>query len=340
MIHPDLPLIDLHRHLDGNVRLQTIVDLAIEHKIELPSFDAQALRPHVQIMDREEGLMAFIARFRYLTAVMASPDACRRIAFENVEDAAREGLSHVELRFSPWFMAETHNLGAANVVAAVIDGVREGIDTYPISVGLIGILSRTYGEATCDRELDALLTRTDDLVAIDLAGDEAGFPAQRFTHHFRRVHEAGLKVTVHAGEADGPTSIWSTIRDLGAHRIGHGIRCLEDPVLVDYLIESGIGLEVNLTSNVHTSTVDSLKAHPMKELLRAGIVCNLNTDDPSISGINLPHEFNHAAAEAGLTQEDLRRVQENAVRMAFLSRGEKSALPSYGEMTGVIARIN
>ena len=340
MIHPDLPLIDLHRHLDGNVRLQTIIDLASEHNIELPTFDAQGLRPHVQIMDREEGLMAFIARFRYLTAVMASPDACRRIAYENVEDAAREGLSHVELRFSPWFMAETHDLGAANVVSAVIDGTREAIKEYPISVGLIGILSRTYGAATCDKELDALLTHADDLVAIDLAGDEAGFPAHQFTNHFKRVHEAGLKVTVHAGEADGPMSIWSAIKDLGTHRIGHGIRCLEDPVLVDYLVESGIGLEVNLTSNVHTSTVDSLTTHPMKELLRAGIVCNLNTDDPSISGINLLYEFDHAAIEAGLTEVDLRRIQENALRMAFLSRGEKSALPSYGEMTGVIARIN
>ena len=334
MIDPTLPFIDLHRHLDGNIRLGTILELADQHGIELPARDIEGLRPHVQIMGREAGLMAFISRFRYLTAILADADACRRVAHENVLDAAAEGLDYLELRFSPWFMAETHALDATAVVEAIVDGTRSGERETGVRTGLIGILSRTYGAEVATRELDALLQYSDDLVALDLAGDEAAFPARLFRQHFQRARAAGLAITVHAGETDGAESVWSAIRDLGATRIGHGLRSFEDPQLLDYLGEHRIGLEVSLTSNVHTSAIGSYIEHPIVDYLEQGLLVNLNTDDPVISGIDLRHEFEVAAPQAGLSPDHLRGMQSNAVAMAFLSADEQRCLTQRKQAVG------
>lgn len=313
----DLPLLDLHRHLDGSVRLETILDLAREHGVALPGRTVSELKPFVQVDGPEGGLMAFIARFKYLTAVMVDAEACRRIAFENVEDAAAEGIDYIELRFSPAFMAETHQLDPADVVDAVIDGVAAGVAETGVDARLIGILSRSYGVERCMAELGVLLARRDHLVAIDLAGDEQKFPASLFVQHFRKVRDAGLGVTIHAGEADGPHSVWSAIRDLGADRIGHGFRSIEDPKLVEYLANSNIGLEICLTSNLHIGAVESYASHPAKKLLDSGVTLNLNTDDPGISGINLAHEYEQAAPAAGFLARDIDIVRGNAMGMAF-----------------------
>ena len=326
MIDPALPLIDLHRHLDGSIRLQTVLDLAREHGIALPASDLDGLRPHVQVTDAQAGLMAFISKFQYLTQVLVDYDACHRVSRENVEDAAAEGIDYIELRFSPWFMAERHGLDPCAVVEAVIDGTNAGTEQTGTPANLIGILSRTYGPEVCQKELDALLSHRDGLVAIDLAGDEEGFPASLFTDHFAQVRDAGLAVTVHAGEADGPHSVWSAIRDLGASRIGHGFRSIEDPELVDYLAEQQIGLEISLTSNIHIGAISEYAAHPLRQLLERGVKACLNTDDPGISGIDLRHEYDYAAPRAGLSPEMIRKLQANSLDMAFLSDSEKRGI--------------
>ena len=326
LIDPKLPFCDLHRHLDGSVRLQTIIDLAQEHGIELPAHTVESLRPHVQVMGAESGLMEFIAKFRYLSEVLFNAEACRRIARENVEDAQREGIDYIELRFSPSFMAQAHRLDPSEVVEAVITGAGEGAIATGVRTQLIGILSRTYGVEACLAELEALLEHRESLVAVDLAGDEKKFPAVLFGEHFNRVRDAGLHVTIHAGEADGAHSVWSAINDLGAERIGHGIRSVEDPALVECLVSRNIGLEVCLTSNVQTSTVIDLQSHPARYLLQQGVTLNLNTDDPGISGIDLPHEFEVAAPAAGLDAAMIRQSQLNALDMAFISADEKAGL--------------
>jgi len=325
-IDPEQPLIDLHRHLDGAIRLETVLEVAAEQGIFLPAYDLQGLRPHVVVEGKAAGLMDFIGRFRWLTAILHDLETCRRVAYENVMDARDEGLGYIELRFSPWFMAETHGLDPAGVVEAVADGVVAAERDCGVRTQIIGIMSRTYDTETCHRELDALLSHRDHLVAIDLAGDEARFPASLFAEHFKRARDAGLQVTVHAGEVDGPQSVWSAIRDLGAARIGHGIHSLEDPALVEFLIDRRIGLEIAITSNVQVGVVEDYAGHPVKKILEAGIVANLNTDDPAISGIDLRHEFEVAAPRAGLSPAQTRQAQANALEMAFLSESEKQAL--------------
>jgi len=326
MIDRRLPLIDLHRHLDGSVRLETILALADEHGIELPARDFESLRRHVQISGREPSVMAFIERFRWLREVMASTEACRRIAYESVEDAKLEGIDYIELRFSPWFMAERHRLDPAAVVDAVLDGINAGRRDFGVGVGVIGILSRTYGPAIAREELQALLRGRDRIVALDLAGDEARMPAGLFAEHFARARDAGWRVTVHAGEAAGAQSVWDAIRELGATRIGHAVRAGEDPRLLDHMLEHGVSIEANLTSNVQTSAVANYGVHPLKRWLNLGLVANLNTDDPAISGIDLAHEYRVAAPAAGLTADHIRQAQWNALEMAFLTPDARAEL--------------
>ena len=326
MIETSLPLAELHRHLDGNIRLETILDLGRQHNIPLPGWDTFSLRPFVQVIDPQPGVMAFIAKFQWPMAVLVDAAACRRVAYENVEDALRDGIDYIELRFSPWFMAETNHLEPAAVVEAVVDGIAAGQREFGVKVNLIGIISRTYGPETAKKELVALLSQQAHITALDLAGDEAHFPADWFAEHFRIARDAGWHVTVHAGESVGPESIWQALRDLGAQRIGHAIHAVEDPALLDYMAKNKIGIESCLTSNVQTSCVPDYPAHPLKTFLEWDILATINTDDPGISGITLHYEYEIAAVKAGLSPAQVRQAQVNALEVAFLSPQEKISI--------------
>lgn len=217
-----------------------------------------------------------------------------------------------------------HQLPVAGVVEAVIDGVREGCRTFGVQAKLIGIMSRTFGEAACQQELEAFLAHRDQITALDLAGDELGFPGSLFLSHFNRARDAGWHITVHAGEAAGPESIWQAIRELGAERIGHGVKAIEDRALMDFLAEQQIGIESCLTSNIQTSTVAELAAHPLKTFLEHGIRASINTDDPGVQGVDIIHEYTVAAPAAGLSREQIRQAQINGLEMAFLSAEENA----------------
>ena len=327
MIDPRLPFIDLHRHLEGCVRFTTMLELAEKHGLKLPGRTVETLRPHVEVQ-QPGGLVDFLNRLQWMIHVLADTDACRRIAYESVQDAAREGLDYLELRFSPGFMARPHGLVTADVVAAVVEGARAGERDCGVMTRLIGIMSRTFGPEACRDELEGLLVHRGAIRALDLAGDEARWPGELFSEHFRRGRDAGWQITVHAGEAGGAANVRYAIEQLGATRIGHGIRATEDPALLDLMAQRGIGLEINLTSNVQTSTVASLAVHPLARFLERGLLATINTDDPVISGIDLRTEFNRAAPAAGLTSAQMRRAQENALATAFLSPGERRELQS------------
>jgi adenosine deaminase len=326
MINPSLPLLDLHRHLDGNIRSQTILELGQQFNIDMPADNLESLRPFVQIIDNEPDLLGFLNKLDWGVKVLGDLDVCKRIAYENMLDAAEQGLDYIELRFSPYYMAQSHQLNVADVVAAVIDGIQAGSKEVPVKAKLIGILSRTFGVEACQTELNGLLAHKQHLIALDLAGDELGFPGNLFESHFKQARDAGLNITVHAGEAAGSESIWHAIKQLGATRIGHGVKAIEDNLLLDYLRDNQIGIESCLTSNIQTSTVASLATHPLKRFLDHGILATINTDDPGVSNIEISHEFEVAAPKAGLTPTDIRQAQENALCIAFLTDSERKEL--------------
>jgi adenosine deaminase len=325
-IDPNIPLLDLHRHLDGSVRLQTILDLGRKHNLDLPARDLEGLRPHVQVDEIQPDIMEFIARFKWMIGVLVDYEAVERVAYENLLDAKNEGIDYIELRFSPMFMASAHGLDPAEVCAACAAGAQRGMAETGVSANLIGIISRHYGPEKAFAELAAILAHRDAFVALDLAGDEANFPGELFVEHFKQARNAGLNITVHAGEAAGAAGVWQAIRGLGATRVGHCVHVMEDQALVDYLAEHRIGVESNLTSNIQTSTVPSYAAHPLKAQLEAGILATINTDDPGISNITLPYEYEEAAPKAGLTREQIRQAQRNALELAFLPAAQKAAL--------------
>lgn len=326
MIDPTLPLIDLHHHLDGSLRLETILDLGRKHNLPLPAWDLEGLRPHVQVSEKQPGVMAFISKFKWMTGVLADLDACRRVAYENVEDAAREGIDYIELRFSPVFMAEPFGLDPRGVVEAAADGAAEAARATGVRANLIGIISRTYGPQAAWRELQAILDCRGLVTGLDLAGDEANYPGSLFVEHVGKARDAGLHITIHAGEAAGPESVRQAVEDLGAERIGHAIRAVEDEALMDLLAERRIGIEANLTSNVQTSSVPDYPQHPMRRFLERGLLASINTDDPGISNITLRYEYETAALAAGLSAAMTRQAQANALETAFLPMAEKQAL--------------
>ncbi|HVU25936.1 MAG TPA: adenosine deaminase [Opitutus sp.] len=326
MIDRTLPLIELHRHLEGSIRLELMLELADARGLELPGKTVEELRPHIVIDGALPTLVDFLNRLSWMIHVLADDEACRRVAYECVRDAANEGIDYLELRFSPGYMARPHGLEATAVVEAVIDGVRAGERDFGVMTRLIGIMSRTFGPESCTAELDALLAHRRAIRALDLAGDEPNWPGEHFREHFRRGRDAGWQITVHAGEAAGAHNVRYAIEHLGATRIGHGIRAVEDPELLKMIRERGIGLEVNLTSNIQTGVVPNLAAHPLRDFLESGLLASINTDDPVISGIDLAYEFEVAAPAAGITPALARRAQENALATAFLSAVEREDL--------------
>lgn len=326
MIDKNIPLTDLHRHLDGNIRPQTILELGQQFQIELPANTLPELLPHVQVMDNQPDLLSFLSKLDWGVKVLGNLEACRRVAWENMQDAAQQGLDYVELRFSPFYMAMTHQLPLAGVVEAVIDGVQQGSRDFDLPAKLIGIMSRTFGQARCQQELDALLAHRDQITALDLAGDELGFPGELFVEHFKQARDAGWQISVHAGEAAGASSIWQAIQTLGATRIGHGVKAVEDVKLLDYLAEHQIGIESCITSNLQTSTIADIRQHPLKTFLEHGILATINSDDPAVEGIDIQHEYLQAAPQAGLSEAQIRQAQQNGLNIAFLSAQEKQQL--------------
>lgn len=323
-----MPLIDLHRHLDGNVRISTILTLAAKNGCKLLYNDEKALSEHILIKDKSTDLMAFLQKLDVGVSVLAHIDDCEQIAYENVIDAIQEGLSHVELRFSPYYMAQTHNLPLAGVVDAVICGVERANKEHQYNAKLIGILSRTFGVEACFEELFALLGAKSNIVALDLAGDERNYPARLFTEHFKLAREQGLQVTVHAGEADGATSIWDAIILLGATRIGHGVSAIEDESLLSYMASKKIGIETCILSNYQTGTWTNMATHPVKTFLQYGIEVCLNTDDPGVSNNTLASEYALAKSVLGLNDNAIMQLKKNALSQTFLTSAEKNAIKS------------
>lgn len=326
MHNTQLPLVDLHRHLDGNIRPKTIWQLAQKNNIKLPADNFESFLPHVQITDSEADLIAFLKKLDWGVGVLKSLDDVVRIGYENVEDAFNANIDYAELRFSPYYIAMTHNLPIEGVVEAIIEGVNKGKEKFSTKTNLIGILSRTFGVEHCQSELNALLAYKDNLVAVDLAGDEYNFPGSLFDNHFKQVKDAGLNVSVHAGEAAGPESVWHAIKTLGATRIGHGVACAKDQQLMDYMRDHQISIESCLTSNYQTGTIQNLAVHPVKTFIANDLLVCLNTDDPAVENIELAGEYQLASEVLQLSDAQITQLQRNAIQMSFLSESEKKAL--------------
>ena len=312
------PKVELHRHLEGSLRVPTLMEIVRAHNLDVKN--TGYLRPLVQV-DHEEPYTFenFLAKFGTLRLFYKSPDIIKRLTWEAVEDAALDNIRYLELRFTPVALSRAEGFPMAQVVDWVVDSVREASSQYGIIVRLIVSINRHESIAQAQKVIEIALDRIDKgIVGIDLAGNEAEFSAEPFQKLFSIAKEQGLRITIHAGEWGGADNVRQAIEDLGAERIGHGIRVLEDPQVVALALERKTVFEVCITSNHHSGIVDELSEHPINQMIREGLNVTINTDDPSISRIDLSNEYQTVSEVFGMPIAILEERVLAAARASFL----------------------
>lgn len=322
-----LPKIDLHRHLEGSLRLETLLEIAREFGLDFPSANLERLRPYVQITDDPQNHEVFLSKFEVLRHFYRSPEAVQRLAYEVVADAALDNIHYLELRFSPQALARVRGFPMDEVTDWVIEATRRASQDHHIQVGLIVTVVRHDPVEQARRVAQVAFDRVGKgIVGLDLAGNEVKFPQGPFKPLFKEAKEMGLGVTVHAGEWASAIGVRQAIEELHADRIGHGVRSIENSEILRLVRDRQVALEVCLTSNLQTGVVQKMKHHPLVDLLNLGVLVTLNTDDPSISDSLLTDEYRVAVETLGLEYTDLRRLVLNAAQAAFLPPPEREQL--------------
>lgn len=312
---------ELHRHLDASFRTSTLLEISKQLHLQPDSMTLTAFEDKVLLKRPMESLEEVLERFELFQSVFYDPTVLSRLAFECIEDVHREGTRAVELRYAPSFIAERYGLDWTACLDAILVGVARGAEAYPdLDVGLICISTRDYGADMAARTADFYLAHLDAFVGFDLAGNEIGFPCRMFQAPMARLlasRDERVHVTVHAGEAAGPENVWEAIDLLGATRIGHGVRSIEDPELVTALRERNICLEICPTSNWITQCTPDLAQHPIKALVEQGVPVSINTDDPGLFGNTLGDELAICRDVIGMTEAQMWSCFESAWRFRF-----------------------
>jgi adenosine deaminase len=316
-----MPKAELHVHLDGSVRPETMIELAQDAKVSLPSNDPAALR-EAMLVKNARSLEEYLERYQITLAVMQSTAALERIAYEFVTDVAKENLRYVEVRYCP--ALHTPALTLSQAVEAPLAGIRRGAQETGTRVGLIICGLRTLSPAISeDLARLAVDYKSEGVVAFDLAGAERGHPARDHARAFGYATAHGLACTCHAGEADGPDSIRQAIHVCGAQRIGHGTTLGQAPQVEEYVREHRIPLEMTLTSNLHTKAVTNLQDHPARQYFDRGCVVTLNTDSRLMDGTSLTEEYWLAHTQLGFARPQIDQLILNSFESAFLPATEK-----------------
>lgn len=327
----NLPKVELHRHLVGSLRLTTILDLAREYDLNLPAATLEELAPLVTIRPGEPKDLGFVLRKMAEITQRCFPSraAVARIAYEMVADAWADGLVYLEIRFSPAYMTGQGGLTQSDLIEGVLRGLAIAAKDFPLRTGVVIGTNREMSLAAA-RETAALALSYAGrgmVVGVDLAGDEASSPARNLERVFTPLRADGrLGITVHAGEGLGAQSVADAIQYLGAQRIGHGVRAVEDPVVLELIRRENVTLETCPTSNVITGAVTSYAAHPLRYFLDEGIAATINSDDPSWFCVTLSDEYANSLEKMGLTRRHLAQAARNAALGAFLPLAEREAL--------------
>jgi adenosine deaminase len=321
-----LPKTDLHVHLDGSLRLPTILELAEEGGVELPATTEEGLSKAMHLGENTGSLVEYLKAFDVTLRVMQTEASLYRIAYELAEDAARENVRYMEVRYSP-MLHTIHGLSLDEIVAAVQRGLdraraRFGVITGQIICGIRHISPESSVELA---EL-AVRWKGRGVVAFDLAGAEKDFPAKDHLRAFYTVLNHNLPVTVHAGEAFGPESIHQAVHYCGANRIGHGTHLAEDPDLMAWVNDRRIAVEMCLASNMQTRAIRDWSDHPIRRFLHDGLRVTLNTDNRLVSGTTMTHELELAVDHYDLTEEQLTKILLDGFKSAFLPLAEKARL--------------
>ncbi len=317
-------MIDLHCHLDGSITVEIAKKLAQLQKIELPAKTDSELLKKLSVPSDCQSLNDFLECFGLPLRLLQTKEGITEAVRLVQEDCKAQGLEYLEIRFAPQKHC-VNGLSQEEVILAALEGLKQS----SLHTNLILCLMRADINQSENKETIELaqkyLVKDNGVVAIDLAGAEALFKTRDFEKEFLIAKQKNIPFTIHAGEADGPESVWDAIK-FGAVRIGHGVRVTEDPSLVDYLAEKQIPLEMCPTSNRCTKAIDDMSLFPLRQLMEKGVKVTINTDDPAICRTNLKGEFDFVTNKYGITSSEKKQLLLNAVDAAFCSDEYKNEL--------------
>ena len=321
-----LPKVELHCHLDGSLRVPTILDLAKKDKVTLTTSSSEELSKLLVIGKTRGSLEDYTKRFDITLSVMQTPQALSRTAYELIEDVAKENVRYIEIRYSP-ILHTGKGMTMGESVEAVRNGLKRGQKDFGVKSGIIVCGIRNISAAASLKLADLTVRyKNKGVVGFDLAGAEENFPAKDHQEAFYMILNNNINATIHAGEAYGPSSIHQAIHHCGAHRIGHGTRLKENKDLMNYVNDHRITLEICLTSNWQTRSIRSLKYHPLKYYYDQGIRVTINTDNRLMSGTTLTKEFLLAHKLFGFKLHDFREMIIMAMKSAFIPYAERKQL--------------
>ena len=321
-----LPKAELHCHLDGSLRVSTIIDLASRQKVELPAKNQEDLHNILAIKEKMKNLEEYLEIFDITLSVLQTPESLMRVAFELAEDCWNDGVRYVEVRYSP-ILHTQEGMTSSESIDAVKKGLDQAESEFGIKTGIIICGIRNISPEVSLKLADlAVQYKNKGVVGFDLAGAEENFPAKHHQEAFELILKKNINATLHAGEAFGPESIHQAIHACGAHRIGHGTRLMENKDLMAFVNDHRISLEICLKSNIQTRSIPSLEVHPFKYYLDQHLRVTLNTDNRLISDTTLTEEYLLAVNTFNLTLQDIRTIIINGFKSAFLPHNERREL--------------
>ncbi len=335
------PKIELHRHLDGSLRFETILEygkkLGIFDHLKTNGMSADDFKKviwnKVKILNPMGSLAAVLDSFWLTQKVMADEAIIEQVAFENVEDCYLEGIVLAELRFAPVFIAQGKKLSHASIIQSVCRGVERALKKFPIQIGLIYIIPRglDHEQNVASNKTLLQLLKTDSLaskliVGADLADVERMDDMPRFVPMIDELRASGLKITVHSGEDTNASFLTRSFECYRPLRIGHGIKVVDDKNVLSQAKDLGIHFEVSPTSNYLTRCVPSLEEHPIRKMMEQGLSISINSDDPHIMNIDLRHEYKMLEQVHKFTLEEFRDINKNALKASFMPEQIKKDL--------------
>ncbi len=325
-LYNSIPKAELHCHLEGAIRTQTLIDVAREYNLPLPSYDLNGLNEHVKVHDQLSDLHAVLEAFTIARNSIASPRIIERIAWELFEDAALQNIHLFEVRFSPDWAFSGHHLDWDECLQGLLRAKNRAERDFDLAIGLIAITSRSLGPASCVKTVDWAIRHKDHILGVDLADSETDFPIVDFVVPVARAKAAGLKVTVHTGEDTPASYVIDTINAIAPDRIGHGIHVIDELKAVELVRKRGLTLEISPWSNYLTNSVRTIEEHPLKKLFDLGVRVTINSDDPEVLDTNLNNEYRIAHEILGMSLDDIAVCNRNALESSFIAAQEKERI--------------
>jgi adenosine deaminase len=322
-----LPKVALHRHLEGSLRLETLLEVNQTEGLNLPARTVDEMRGLVTMANQRGTFRNYLQKFKVLRLFYRSPELIDRFAYEAVADAAADHIRYFELRFNPRALSQDCDFGFEEVTGWVCDAVARASADHDIITRLLLTMNRheslEIGESIAQAAVDF---KGRGVVGLDLAGNEREFPIRPFGPIFVQAKQDGLNITVHAGEWTGADTVRYAIENLYADRVGHGVRVIEDSAVARLARERGIVFEVCPTSNLQSGVVREATQHPLRDMFSLNLTTTVNTDNTCVSDITLTQEIDHAVENLGFSLRDVKQLTLNAARAAFLPEAERQAL--------------